>query len=209
MVIDKSESWGQRVHCASPVTMLRRDRDLGGTTPEAGVLTLLSGNLWRCLGSPQPAKPNSDGIAVTLDALVLQWPGSGDPPLVAADSVVVRRPWWRGGLLVGPVLWASNSGVHGSRSTHPRAHPNDGHWDLLVVDAAMGVKQRLVAWRRARRGDHVPHPHLHLEKLVRMRLDIGSGDVLLVDGRRARHRGGADLHVAVDRWTVAFASPTV
>ena len=42
----------------------------------------------------------------------------------------------------------------------PRAHPNDGRFDVVEVSAAMPARARLQAWRRLATGTHVPHPDI-------------------------------------------------
>ena len=105
----------------------------------------------------------------------------------------------------------SNSGLRAGRILLPRAHPNDGRWDRLRVSAEMGVKERLMAWRRARRGDHLPHPGLSVDSTDEFEIDVAPGEVLLVDGRRHRMTAGerSRARVEADRWHLHVASPTV
>lgn len=73
--------------------------------------------------------------------------------IVAIDTVMLGRRLLRDELAI-----VSNTGIWRSRRIAPRAHPNDGRADVVTVAHHMGVRQRLLAWRRARWGTHLPHP---------------------------------------------------
>lgn len=72
---------------------------------------------------------------------------------VAANSVVMRRRWWR-----GHIVAITNGGYLGHWDIAPRAHPNDGRFDIVEVDPNMSYRQRLIARGRLPLGTHVPHP---------------------------------------------------
>jgi len=215
MGIDPGRSWGTIARCPSRLFVCDDDRQLASSAQDPSIpdepgLTLRAGNLWRCMGRPRAATAGEMGVAFVVDAMEVTVEGTR--VVVAADSLVVRRPWWRGGALVGRLLWASNSGLFGKRIILPRAHPGDGEWDLLRVNAAMSPKARLIAWRRSGRGDHLPHPDLSAERFVDLVVELDRRDVVLIDGARVRMGPGCDslaMAVSPDRWTLHFASPPV
>ncbi len=71
----------------------------------------------------------------------------------AANSVVMRRRVWTGEIVV-----ITNSGYWRSFDLAPRAHPNDGVFDVVEISADMTWRQRFIARRRLPQGTHIPHP---------------------------------------------------
>jgi hypothetical protein len=209
MPIDERGDWGADVVCPCPIVECRRDDRIVTASPGVAV-TLTGGNLWRALGRPGAARPGTRALALDVDAVVVS--AGSTAPMMGADSVVLRRPWWKGGLLRGRITLISNSGMHGDRSLLPRAHPNDGEWDRLEIDPGMGVKARLIAWARSRRGDHLPHPALTVSRVTEAMVVCEASTVVCVDGRRrVRLPAGTTvgISVLVDHWRVLAASPTV
>lgn len=74
---------------------------------------------------------------------------------VAANSVVMRRKWW-----FGQIVAITNGGYLGPWEIAPRAHPNDGVFDVVEVAADMSFRQRQIARRRLPLGRHMPHPSI-------------------------------------------------
>jgi diacylglycerol kinase family enzyme len=74
---------------------------------------------------------------------------------VAAAHVIARRAWWH-----GPIIAAMNVDHLGEWNVAPRAHPNDGRFDVIEVDARMRLRHRLQARRRLPQGTHHPHPQI-------------------------------------------------
>lgn len=95
-------------------------------------------------------------LATPWDAIRLRLEGGPD----AREVVTLGRAWVVAAAARGPMVVLATTSPVGSRDLHPRAHPNDGGLHVLEVDAAMRWRRRAAAWRRARRGDHLPHPSL-------------------------------------------------
>jgi hypothetical protein len=114
----------------------------------AGRYGLSGGDLHRSLGSP-PAR--DDMQLLPMDALRVRFDEEEDA--IAVAHVVARDGWWRGALL-GVV----NCAFIGDWNVAPRAHPNDGHFDVVEVSSTMTIRQRLEARRRLPHGNHLPHP---------------------------------------------------
>jgi hypothetical protein len=75
---------------------------------------------------------------------------------VASNSVIMRNKWW-----LGQVVAVANGGYLGRWEIAPRAHPNDGVFDVVEVAANMSCRHRLIAKRRLPLGTHLPHPSIH------------------------------------------------
>lgn len=53
-----------------------------------------------------------------------------------------------------------NSSFVGKRDWAPKAHPNDGKFDVVELDSSMGVRQRMTAFKLMKSGSHLPHPKI-------------------------------------------------
>lgn len=153
MTIKKGEEWGTPIDRPAPLPVVGSDADLARAAEDAtgSVFALSDGDLHRSLGSPQLGdrvvlqRLEIDGLLVELD---------GQPSLAVAH-VVVRRRWWR-----GPLLAVMNCDHLGAWNVAPRAHPNDGRFDVVEVAASMPLRARWEARRRLPAGTHVPHPDI-------------------------------------------------
>jgi hypothetical protein len=160
VTIEKGGAWGTTGELPPGSPLARTDADLrrivtgarrSGRQPEP--IRLVGGDLWRTLGGTSAAtgerEPATvalvpvDVVAVLLDGR-LQW-------FVA--HMIARHSWWR-----GRIVAAMNAEYLGRFDVAPRSHPGDGRVDVLEVDPAMSIRQRLEARRRLHLGTHVPHP---------------------------------------------------
>lgn len=75
------------------------------------------------------------------------------------EGAITTTGWVRCGrrLLADLVIVSSTAFVDGRR-LFSRAHPNDGRFDWIAIDASMPLRQRLTFWRRTRTETHLPHP---------------------------------------------------
>ena len=149
MTIRKGEEWGTAVSQPASLVVAADDAELAQlvAADPAGAFGVSSGDLHRSLGSP-PAR--SDLRLLPLDALLVRL---DDAEVLAVAHVVARNSWWR-----GPLLAVLNCGEIGTWNVAPRAHPNDGRFDVVEVSTAMSLRQRWQARRRLPLGTHVPHP---------------------------------------------------
>jgi diacylglycerol kinase family enzyme len=87
-----------------------------------------------------------------VDALLVELDGR---PLLAVAHVVAMRSWWLGG-----VLAVMNCDHVGTWDMAPRAHPNDGRFDVVELTSTMRLRDRYQARTRVVHGTHVPHPDI-------------------------------------------------
>jgi hypothetical protein len=82
------------------------------------------------------------------------------------DSVNVTRRCFIGyafvyqNLIFGRTIAILNSSFVGKRDWAPKAHPNDGKFDVIELDSSMSIRQRLTAFRLMKSGSHLPHPKI-------------------------------------------------
>ena len=151
MTIRKGVEWGEPVDRPDELLELGSDADLARVVadePDRAV-AVTAGDLHRSLGGAG-ARPTVQ--RVPMDVLELQIDGHEH---TAVAHVVARRSWWR-----GPIVAVMNVDQLGAWNVAPRAHPNDGRFDVVEVGAAMSVRARWQARSRLGQGTHVPHPDI-------------------------------------------------
>ena len=152
MTIRKGEEWGSPVSSLTNLVVAGSDAELAQLVArDAGPAYGLSGgDLHRSVGAPPRPGAGREVRRLPLDALQVR---VDDHVTLAVAHVVARNGWWR-----GPLLAVLNSPYVGDWNAAPRAHPNDGRFDVVEVSEAMSIRQRLQARRRLSLGAHVPHP---------------------------------------------------
>ncbi|MHB1129025.1 MAG: diacylglycerol/lipid kinase family protein [Ilumatobacteraceae bacterium] len=110
----------------------------------------------RSLGDSLPLS-DAEVYELPIDLLHVRYFATNDiqHTSIATNSVVMRYKWWR-----GQIVAITNCGYFGEWEIAPRAHPNDGVFDVVEVDANMSCRQRLIAKSRLPLGTHMPHPSI-------------------------------------------------
>jgi len=115
---------------------------------------LQRGSLRRALGLPKRGSEHRTSVTCDVVCVNMHLRGLDREEHALGNVVVVSRS-------LRPGMWIlTNTGWWSGRHLATRAHPNDGLLDVLEVDRLMTWTQRVRAFRRARRGDHLPHPRL-------------------------------------------------
>ncbi len=160
MTIRKGEEWGTVV--ARPIGLRHCDTDeslvmaVAAERLDPPSLGLTGGDLHRTIGSPAP---HDRDVVHRLPIDLLHIVADGVAHVAVAHIVVrprlLRGSWWRGGVVA--VMNADHIGIF---NVAPRAHPNDGRFDVVEVAPTMSLRDRIMARRRLPNGSHVPHPHI-------------------------------------------------
>ena len=152
MTIRRGEAWGETIRRPADIQSATTDAELARRLTEdpTAPVALEGGDLYRSIGSPQVGR--ADAQLLPIDLLDVRIDGE---ETIAAAHVVARRRWWR-----GRIVAVCNVDRIGDWDVAPRAHPNDGRFDVVEVDPAMTLRQRWQARRRVVAGTHVPHPHI-------------------------------------------------
>jgi hypothetical protein len=154
MTIRPGEPWGEPAVRPADLVVASSDAELAALVAaghrEVGVS---NGDLHRSLGAP-PMR--ADVQRLPLDALRVVVDGR---ELLAVAHVVAARSWWR-----GRVVFVMNTEHLGERDVAPRAHPNDGRFDVVEIDPGMPLRARWEARRRMPHGTHLPHPSISLRR---------------------------------------------
>jgi len=193
--IRRGEDWGEQVEVPAGLTIAVSDAEARDVVLR-GLHTfgVSFGDLAHTMGGATPGRFDGPVVRAPVDLLRVRADGE---ETVAVAHVVVRRRWWR-----GPVVLVMNAQYLGPYDVAPRSHPNDGKVDVLRVDAAMGLRARLAARRRARVGNHLPHHHLTMAHVATHALELERPATVWVDGVRWRAARSVEVTVEPDALTV-------
>lgn len=193
MTIRKGEPWGSSAERPEDLCVLESDSALadavraGPTSP----LGISGGDLHRAVGSPEPR-----AVMQRLPIDLLEVTADGRE-FVAVAHVVARRGWWRGRLVA-----VMNVDHVGELNVAPRAHPNDGRFDVVDVDQEMTLRQRWQARGRLAAGTHVPHPLISVRTATEMAWTFARPYGIWVDGVRVVEARSLSVVVRPDAFAV-------
>lgn len=202
MTIEKARPWGTPITVPEGFLVVSSDAELArlpGGTP----LSVTGGDVHRAIGAPTAVAPGQTRTLVEVDALTCVISTTQDRVEMLAASAIEIGRW----LSIPPrrrrYVCVTNAGVLRGLDVAPRAHPNDGHFDVLSLEARTKPIQRVMARRRARTGDHLPHPDISVRRSTSVRfVRTHPGEALFVDGRRIKDWEEIEIGVAVDYWRV-------
>ena len=154
MTVKPGADWGEVVSMPGDLIGVSTDAALREALSQGAAVRVGGGDLFRTVG----ASPSAGGTALELPIDLLRIVADG----VATDAVahVVARVPGRLGGWRGPILCVMNVEYLGGHDVAPRAHPNDGRFDVVEVSPSMSLRARGQAYRRLATGTHVPHPDI-------------------------------------------------
>ena len=201
MTITKGMPWGRSGTVPSDAIVASSDADVA-SAPDGRVIVSTGGDLWNALGRPHAGRPGNACTIVDIDALVCTVEhADSSTSVMRAASNVRTGSWFRPGRRH---VCITNAGIVGGLNLAPRAHPNDGRFDVFEMTAEMPWRQRLVARRRAGSGTHVPHPDITVRQATTIDLRRArSSERLSVDGRTIDDWVGVTVTIDPDRWQLA------
>lgn len=193
MTIRKGEQWGSNVPRPEQLRLAASDQALAEMVA-AGVdvpLGVSGGDLFRTVGAPGRRE---SVVRLPIDVLRVVADGTTS---VAVAHVVARRSWWRGGIVA-----IMNVDHLGEWNLAPRAHPNDGRFDVVEVDRAMTVRERVQARGRLGQGTHVPHPRIATRTGTEATWHFERPQQLWIDGVRAGSVRDLAVEIEADRLAI-------
>ena len=192
-MIRKGEPWGAPISRPADLVVAGNDAELGQLVAHdaSGTYGLRSGDLHRTLGAP-PQRETMQRLP--LDALRVR---VDDVEWLAVAHVVARNGWWR-----GPILAVLNCAYVGKWNVAPRAHPNDGRFDVVEVAAGMSFRQRLQARRRLPLGTHVPHPRIAVRTALSAAWSFDEPRDVFVDGVRRGRATRLEIAISPDHFAI-------
>ena len=197
MTIRKGEPWGSEVERPAGLRVAHGDAQLASwiaTDPSADY-AVDGGDLHRTVGAPSTPRDVRPAMQrLPIDVLDVVTDRSRH---VAVAHVVIRRrgwwSWWRGRIVV-----VCNVDHIGSWNVAPRAHPNDGRFDVVDVAPEMRLRDRWEARRRLPTGTHVPHPAISVRTGTEWSWTDPNGAHVWVDGVDVGTRTTVEVRIAPD-----------
>jgi hypothetical protein len=193
VTIRPGEEWGTEVDRPPELVTVSGDAALAERllTDERPPLAVSAGDLHRALGSPGERKVVQrvpiDRLQVTADGRRLS----------AVAHVVARGRWWR-----GPIIAVMNVDHLGRWNVAPRAHPNDGRFDVVEVAATMSLRRRWQARSRLPLGTHVPHPEIAVRTATHAEWLFDRPLQLWLDGERHGSVGRLSVTIEPDAFAL-------
>lgn len=195
-MISRGEPWGTSTTRSADDVVIVGDIALANSSQHHR-LVVSGGDIAHSLGNPPIPRIGSKCIEVAIDALqVVVSRGNGNVEETIASSSVIIGSWFRGRLVC-----VTNGGSVSKRNVSPRAHPNDGFFDVMKIDSAMGIQQRLLARQKAILGSHIPHPHITNNR--RQKIEVfrfSRREKLRIDGRRIESWTKVQIEILPDYW---------
>lgn len=204
MTIERGKEWGTPVLVPSNVVLVNNDRHLAHMTQE-DVCVVIGGDIWRSLGEPTPKAAGEMATEVRIDALVVRIHTAGLLTEVLASSSVEVGQWWKSlrPFLRQRYVACTNYGEMGKLQLAPRAHPNDGFFDVLSIDSTMSPKQRLLSAKKAKTGTHIPHPNISITRSQNLAITRSTkNETLKIDGVRIEIWDSVEISIKPDYWRV-------
>lgn len=173
--IHKGTDWGVPSRVPENAVSCHGDSDVARAS---GPVVLLGGDLYRSVGRPSPRSVGEASTLLRIDSLICSVESDvGCVEIPAAAHVAIGR-------FVGRSRFVAcvNAGFMGEMSISPRSHPGDGRFEIVEFDASMGFRKRLMARRRAKTGNHVPHPAIRTTSAVSWSTHREGREALRIDG---------------------------
>ena len=189
MTIRSGEEWGEKVDSAPEGTRTAfTDRDVAQALEDRHPVLVRGGTLYQSLGSPV-----GDVVRRRLPIDLVEIVDTSSETRIAASvaniSLSLRGPLRR---WCGRIIVVTNCGEFAGVRPCPRAHPNDGAFDVLEVDASMTLFQRRLAWKKAVSGSHLPHPSLSVWSGEKLCLNVEPNEQIIVDGVDLKFTGDVE-----------------
>jgi len=188
MTISKHLEWGRDILKPVDLVICQDDaaasRLLTGLISESKhlpIIAIKSSKLARALGTNGAQLESKSMRALPFDLIKINFTNSSNEKvmLIAIGYALLRNSWWR-----GEITAVLNTSFIGEWDCAPRSHPNDGKFDVVSVGSQMRPMQRLIASRRLRLGNHLPHPQISTHQTTNLELSSSALSNLFVDGQR-------------------------
>lgn len=202
MTIRKGEQWGRRIAMPSHIRHVSSDAEIALCASD-DFIALSNGDIHLTLGSPALQQHETECTLLQVDALqvLISFTDGSERVSLAASCIEIGR--FFSPLHRDRFICITNGGIVNSRNIAPRAHPNDGRFDVMTVDASMSIRDRLTARKKALTGSHLPHPCLSVRQSDTFSTQRqGHRDVLLIDGVSISDWTEVSVSILPDYWQI-------
>lgn len=203
MTIRKGEEWGTRIVAPDVITQVGGDRAIAILSSDH-VMSIFEGDLFEALGCPHVVKPGNTCTLLEIDALQcrITFQDGTVRTELAASCIEIGKFTPRIGRS-SRYICISNAGIVKGRNLTPRAHPNDGIFDVLEISPDISFRNRLQAFKRASTGTHIPHPDISTKRLSECEyFNSGGNEVLRIDHAKIPSWQSFHITVLPDYWKI-------
>lgn len=195
-MIRRGEEWGSPTTRTESDVVVKGDIAFARCSPDHRLI-VSGGDIARALGDPTPPDIGASCTEVLIDALrITITMRNGNTITQIASSHVMIGSWFRGRLIC-----VTNGGFIGLRNVSPRAHPNDGLFDVTSLLSSMGIQQRYRARHKSILGTHTPHPMVETSRARTTEFSaLLRSETLRIDGRRIRLWMSIHIEIVPDYW---------
>lgn len=194
MTIRKGENWGTYVE--PPDELIKVNDDLAaanfltshfGSSTSVVNLAIGESQIGRTLGVKGAEFRHDKMLLTPFDVVEVTYTPSNRPAKQGGSQVerrffmgfsLIRRRFWLGGATM--IL---NSSFINGRNFAPRAHPNDGKFDVIELDESMKIRQKFAAFKLAKSGSHLPHPKIRYIQAPEHSVDLDRPCELVIEGQ--------------------------
>jgi hypothetical protein len=185
MTIERGRAWGEIGPLPDDGVVVRSDAEAAGVVADAIAagaeprpVGLLGGDLCRTLGGrgDEARLHSPEAARLVVDVLFVRLDDGPELPAVAHAVTHGASRWF------GRLSAAMNAAWMGEWNVAPRAHPNDGVFDLVDADPSLG--DRVEARRRLPLGTHVPHPEIRITRHASATIEHRRARRVWLDGVR-------------------------
>jgi hypothetical protein len=208
VTIEKGTAWGEPWSGGVDLPTAADDRALARLVEphlvedldDAPAVRVTGGDLARTLGVEGGRDPDGwyrypiDGARVDL----VDDDGTHRTVVFVAHLTVRNRRWT--GIGPGLSVAVMNAAWLGDLRLGPRAHPNDGRFDL--TEGTVGFWQRREGTRRARHGGHLPHPGLRVSRVTSWEHTFARPESIWLDGQDHGRFRSVAVEIIPDGFTV-------
>ena len=202
MTIRKGEQWGRRIAMPTPIHQVHSDSELAHCS-SSDFISLSGGDIHFTLGSPVLLETETECTLLPVDALQcrITLTDGSKRDVSAASCIEVGR--FVSLLQRGRFICITNGGIVDGRNLAPRAHPNDGRFDVMTLDAAMSLRDRLTARKKAITGSHLPHPCISVRQNDVFSVQrTGRRERLCIDGINIPNWSEISVSILPDYWQI-------
>ena len=170
-------SWQFQTKVSASLKVASNEREIIGLY-ESGesLIGLQGGDLYESLGGrgvgERAGNEGTVGLKLDLGQLVI-----GKSNYLFASYCKISKqlkPWY--------TIWVVNSPIIGHRRISPKSHPSDGLLD--IVEFSLSFRQSKKAYKRAKSGDHLPHPQIKTSKKRTYMIKARGKRKVVIDGKK-------------------------
>ena len=151
------------------------------------LIGLRGGDLYESLGGRGVGEREGDkgtvGLKLDLGQVVI-----GESKYLFASYCKISKPlkpWY--------TIWVVNSPIIGHRRISPKSHPADGLLD--IVEFSLSFRQSKKAYKRAKSGDHLPHPQIKTSKKRTYTIKARGKRKVVIDGEKIAY--GKEISISI------------